>query len=161
MILYVRSFNRRRTNTALQIDHIALLLPMLLQHFEGLEVLASQAATLELTLNDDIATLPVLPSNFVFECACALVAIEFGVIDLLHHEAIHILSEIDGLSAVGTRVIFRRPLSYARVTAKLVAIQAFFRLFHYLEANGAREIAVESGHRLFRLQVLIRLDYWP
>ena len=160
MRLYVWSFNKRRTSTTFQIDHIALLLPMLLQCIEGLEISASQAATLDLTLNDDIAILPVLLSNFIFKWASACVAIELGVIDLLQHEAVYVLSEINSLPAVRARVIFWRPLRYARVTAKLVTIQAFFRLLHYLETNRAWKIVVEFGHCLLRLQMLISLDYW-
>lgn len=95
------------------------------------------------------ASLPMLLSNLVLEALLALVALKVGVVELLHDEAVDVLAEVDVAPAVRASVITLLPLGDALGAAKLVAVRALFWVFNDLQADRAREVAVDTGASLF------------
>ena len=116
------------------------------------------SASSNLALKFGTARLPVLMARLILEGSRALIADKIGIVELLHDEAIHILTQVQVVAAVRAAIVTLLPLRDATSAAKLIALLAFLGLLHYLQTDSASEVLVKTYCGLLRGEVLICLD---
>ena len=130
--------------------------PVGLEFLQRVKVGSSVLAVLNFAV-EHLAGVPVLLSRLILEAFRTLVAYKFCIIQLLHHQAVNIFSNVYFAFAAGASAIGSLPLSEALRADQLVAVGAFFGLFNHELADSAVEELAKSTHCLPRAQLFLQI----